>query len=405
MPDVHREVTNVSWGSRLRSSLGGVLFGFVLFVAGLFLLFTNEGRAVRTAKSLAQGSGEVVSVAAGAVDAGMEGRLVHVSGPVETDEVLLDPLFGVERKGLRLRRGVEMYAWVERSESKTETKVGGGTETVTTYRYEKEWSGSPQDSGSFREAAGHENPPMPFRDETWTVGDAHVGAFRLGPGLLDGVGRFEEVRLSEAGDAPGPAAPEGFRVTADGRLYRGASAVQPQVGDLRVTYEVVPTQAASVVARQTGDGFSPYPTKAGKPILMVRTGTVPAATMFESAVRSNTVLTWILRLGGLLLLFVAVRMVLGPLAVLADVLPPVGVLTRMGTSFVAFLVAVPVGLVVIAVAWLFYRPALGIALLAVAAVGLVLLLRSMRKAKRSAPAATGVPGFVPPPPPPPGGGA
>lgn len=403
MVDTHREVTSQSWGSRLKSALGGVIFGLILFLVGILVLFKNEGRAVTTAKSLKEGAGQVISVSPDRVSPENDERLVHFSGLAETSDTLEDPVFGVRREALRLQREVEMYQWQEESRSETENKVGGGTETVTTYTYERGWSDRHHDSSAFKKPAGHENPPMPYTDASWTASDVSVGAFQLPESFVERVSSFETLHLEETTDGERP---EGFRVTKDGKLYRGASPSSPAVGDLRITFEVVPEQNVSVVAQQVGNTVSAFPTEAGKPISMIRSGVASADAMFQAAERSNTIFTWVLRGVGLLLLFIGVRMVLGPLAVFADVIPPIGALTRMGTSLVALLVALPVGLLVIAFAWVFYRPLLGISLLVLAVAGLVALLMKTRKeGKKAAPGPSPAPaagsGDVPPPPPPP----
>jgi hypothetical protein len=78
------------------------------------------------------------------------------------------------------------------------------------------------------------------------------------------------------------------------------------------------------------------------------------------------------------------------------VVPLFGRLAAVGLSLVAFLVAAPIGLVTIAVGWLFYRPVLAVALLAGAvAIGVALVVRMRRRAPVLA-----MPAFVPPPPPP-----
>ena len=48
---VHTEVTSQSWFQRIGSALMGVLLGIVLFLVSFPVLFINEGRAVKTAKS------------------------------------------------------------------------------------------------------------------------------------------------------------------------------------------------------------------------------------------------------------------------------------------------------------------------------------------------------------------
>ena len=47
------ETTTVSWGSRLGSSLKGVLVGLGLFIAGFPVLFWNEGNTVTRARARA----------------------------------------------------------------------------------------------------------------------------------------------------------------------------------------------------------------------------------------------------------------------------------------------------------------------------------------------------------------
>ena len=49
------ETTTEGWGSRLGSSIKGVLTGLALFAAGFPLLFWNEGNAVKTAKAIDAG--------------------------------------------------------------------------------------------------------------------------------------------------------------------------------------------------------------------------------------------------------------------------------------------------------------------------------------------------------------
>ncbi len=100
----------------------------------------------------------------------------------------------------------------------------------------------------------------------------------------------------------------------------------------------------------------------------------------------NATLTWILRGVGFVLMAFGIGLVFAPLAVLADVLPFLGDMLRMGVGLFAGLVAGALSLVTIAVAWLAYRPLLGIGLL-VLAVGLIVALRMLTRRRR--PAAAG----------------
>jgi len=392
MSDTYREVTTRSWLGRIGSSIGGVFVGLLLLVVGVVLLFWNEGRAVQTAKSLAEGAGIVVSVPASAVDPANEGRLVHTSGMVATGETLSDPTFGISHTGVRLVRGVEMYQWKESAQSETKTKLGGGEETVTTYSYAREWSSSPIDSSRFKQPDGHRNPDMAIEGRRFQIGSATLGAYRLDAAVLDRIGGEQAAPVgADQIDAVRAAASVSRPVhIIDGRLLLGLDPAQPSVGDYRIAYELAQLTQISLIARQAGDGFAQYQTAAGDRLLMVETGNVPAEQMFADAATGNTVLTWVLRLVGLVLLVVAFALLLAPLGVIGDFIPLLGRVVRMGTGLVGFVGAALVGSLVIAVAWFWYRPLLSLIVIAVGVGVAALLMRfGRRRAAGGSPAPAG----------------
>ena len=97
----------------------------------------------------------------------------------------------------------------------------------------------------------------------------------------------------------------------------------------------------------------------------------------------NVVRTWLFRGLGFLLMAFGIGLVFNPLAVLADVIPFLGDMLRMGTGLFAAVTAAALSLLTIAVAWLVYRPLLGIGLTLAAAV-LLILLKRLGKSRRPA---------------------
>ena len=91
--DTFTEVTDQSWFSRIGGSIKGVLVGLILFVAAFPVLFWNEGRAVKTARSLTEGAAAVIEVSADAPDPGNEGKLVVAILPDSGERYLSSPLF------------------------------------------------------------------------------------------------------------------------------------------------------------------------------------------------------------------------------------------------------------------------------------------------------------------------
>ena len=377
MPDSSTSVTSESWISRLVGSIVGVLVGILMILGSFPVLFWNEGRAVRTAKSLQEGAAEVVSVAPDQVVAANEGRLVYTTGQATTSESLTDADFGVTTPAIRLVRKAEMYQWKEDRQSETRKKLGGGTETVTTYTYKNEWSPTVITSTGFHEAQGHQNPDsLPIPGASWTAKAVTLGAFTLSAAQVAKLDQTEAVR---ADANPSPTLPANVKFD-QGGYYRGADPGTPVVGDERITFEAVRPAAISVIGRQVGTTFEPDQTTA-VPILLVTYGTVSADGMFKVAEASNRTLTWILRGAGFVAMLIGFALVFRPLVTVADVVPLIGTILGVGTFLAAFSLAIGLSLVTIGVAWVVYRPVLGIALLVVA-IGSVVAAYRMGAGKK-----------------------
>ena len=383
------EVQTESYFSRLGNSFKGIGGGLLLFLIAFPLLFWNEGRAVKRAKALETGAGAVVSVQADKVDPANEGKLVHVTAKADTKDVLTDPLFKISSTAIRLERRVEMYQWKQNESSKTEKQLGGGTKKTTVYTYEKVWSDKPVNSAYFKEA-GHENTGFPFESEKLRANHVTLGDFLLNDSLVDRLG--DSRKLPVPADYKLPATLSGKSDAAYVHVSRKSSApsqvsqeqpadnagdaalTEPAIGDLRISWYAVVPHEVSIVARQTGKTFSAYPV-GSESILLIADSVQSAEAMFQSAQSANSAMTWFLRIAGLVMMYVGLSCVLRPLSVLMDVIPFLGDLIGAGISLISFLIALPCTLVTIAVAWIYYRPLLGIGLLVVAAALIVFLFR------------------------------
>ncbi|HYD64606.1 TMEM43 family protein [Azospirillum sp.] len=359
------ETTTQGFFSRLGGALMAPLVGVLMVIGSIVLLSWNEGRAVDAATALSAGAGSVVSVPAGAPDPANDGRLVHVAGAASVGEPLRDPVLGVAWNGLlRMRRTVEMYQWQQRETTRTEKQLGGSEKTETVYEYERVWSEQPIDSGRFRIPDGHRNPSMPLRTVTLDSRDARVGGHAVTPAVLANLSTFQEL-------TPGTAAVDPAYRLADGGLYRGADPMAPKVGDVRVRFEGVVAQPISVVAAQSRGGLIPYTAANGYTIALIQVGERPAAAMFADAQQAETVITWILRLVGWVVMAIGVMLFFQPFVVLASVLPFLEPLASAGAALLGFVLATPATLVTIAVAWVAHRPLLAAGLGVAAVLALV----------------------------------
>src|SRR5262249_28783861 len=79
----------------------------------------------------------------------------------------------------------------------------------------------------------------------------------------------------------------------------------------------------------------------------------------------NRIMTWILRLVGVIAMFIGFLLILNPLVVVADVVPFIGNILSAGAGVVSLVLTAVVAPVVIAIAWLWYRPLVSVVVLAV----------------------------------------
>ena len=383
-----REVVEPTWGERMGSSFKGIVIGLALFVGGFPLLFWNEGRAVATAKSLEEGRGCVVELSDPMVDPDNEGKLVYVSGKAVTGDVLSDPVFGISFNGIRLQRRTEIYQWVEHSKTRR-IERNGKKYDETTYTYSKKWSSEPVDSSEFKES-GHDNPPVHWQgDETFQAEDVMIGDFRLPPASISRIGGAQKMRLGP--DFKVPESLPGAQVAGDviylpvQNQYAPAArqvAAMPELGDQRVTFRQVPQHGVSIVARQMGDSFADWISSNKRAVNLQSDGIVSVDELFADAESSNALKTWLFRLLGFVVMFIGIKMILGPLTTLVDKIPGINWLVGSLASLTAFVIAAVSALVTIAVAWIFYRPIVAGILLGAAAL-LVACFVSRRKAAKA----------------------
>jgi len=371
--EMYTEVTGESWLSRIGGAITGILFGIVLIFGASGLLFWNEGRAVKTHKSLKEGAGLVTSIDNSTVDELNEGKLVHLSGPATTTQALKDSEFPVSATALALKRTVRMYQWQETKQSEKKKKAGGGEETVTTYTYEKIWSESLINSSNFKKPADHRNPGhKPFENRIVIADKVTLGAFIL-PGHLVS-------RISSYAPVPAAALPDSRQPVrlSDNGYYVGNNEKNPEIGDAMISFAAVMPTQVTLVAQQKGNSFAPYATSAGGLIEELAAGQFSAAEMFKNARGANTLMTWGLRFLGVFLLMIGFLLLFNPLSVVADVIPFAGNIVAMGAAVISFLFTMTISAAIIAMAWIAYRPVIAVFVLTGAVVIVFLWIRAKK---------------------------
>jgi hypothetical protein len=400
----------------LGSSIRGICIGLILIIAATVLLWWNEGNFVATysalkeANTVTQELGDISKL-----DASKNGQLVHATGEVETKDILTDTLFGLSVNAIRLNRAVEFYQWVENSHSETKEKLGGSKETVTTYTYKQQWVKTPVNSSEFKDpqaVSGNRNFVLASMENFKTQAtNVTFGAYRLPDYLIDSIGgavplnvtlsdetiaSLQKLLFNTAKESGyqlpqpsgsdtdnGPTTPNETTATKENdplmvhvsgsTVLLGRSPSVPQIGDVRVTFTETRAGTVSIISRLNGDTFESYRASSGKAISMLTMGTHCIENMYADAHSANTIITWILRFVGIILAIFGLVMIFAPIQVFASVIPFLGSIAGAGTGIVSVLLGLAWSLLIIAIAWLRFRPVIGIGMIAVTAALVVLL--------------------------------
>ncbi|CAE7685147.1 unnamed protein product, partial [Symbiodinium sp. CCMP2456] len=379
------DVEHTSGLQRALSSVLCAVCGFpIVLIGGCILLGWNEKRDVCEQAAILSGQDAYKQV--GCTDASQEaGNLVFFTCDLDQSSItpglyqnlnagdfsnLLSSYVGT---GVKVE--AEMDVCVEKSNTEKDS-VGGGTTTV--YSYERAWRSEPVDSSAFRDQSkarsqcGGLNPTWPAqvpRTGSYYAPSALAGVWSLTPQLLG------SVPLSTPITGSTPAGWSLISNSYETSRYRLGTSMAP--GAMRV--KLFGTDWTSA-AKVTVLGKNANPTIetwtapdswlcSGYTLLDLRTGTLTIEQVWEAMRAESSAMTWVLRVVGFVLCWVAFCLLAGPLEVAADCIPCIGpCLGDMIQAIACVVSCVPATaccLGVVGVVWVAMRPLIGIPLVLV----------------------------------------
>ncbi len=409
----YQETKTTGYGTRVGNSFKSILSGFVLIIGATILLWWNEGRAVKTADMLEDAQGACIEMPnPDKKSAEFDGELVCATAMATTDDVLTDTQFGISENAIGLSRSVEYFQWVEHKQEEKEDKLGGKEVTTTTYTYTQEWVSSPINSGNFKD------PAYQGKNYTWAQVDEQdlwaetvkFGAYVLSESLIHSISSTEAVELNinenvlqsinktvadtyavrkglptqTAQTEAQPAVADSSKtviadsIAQDNKvdleyvhqmgnvLYYGRSMNAPEIGDVRITFEKTVPAKVTVVSQVDGNTFKPFTAKNKKKFETLRMGKKSIDEIFDEENEANNMWTWVLRIIGIILVISGIRSLFSFVETLLKVVPFLSSIFAFGVGIISFILGLVYSLIVIALAWIFYRPVLGIILLVIA---------------------------------------
>ena len=178
------------------------------------------------------------------IDPANEGRVVSLEGPLSVKRPARDTQLGISADAVMLLRFAEMLQWRE--------TCNGASCT-----YQQVWSPLVIDSRKFREAEGHRNPErLPITSGRFSAGEMRLGAFAIDAAAL---GNYRLDSALQTKPVPYPVKnaelPSNLAISfreVNGALYAG-DPEHRAVGDLRVSYRIIPAGNVELVGVQRGD--------------------------------------------------------------------------------------------------------------------------------------------------------
>ena len=397
----YTETSYMGYGTRVKNSFKAIGTGFVLFLGGTALLWWNEGRAVKTDDMLNEAeAATVVMENPSKVDQSLDGELVCATALATTEDSLVDSQFHFGAKAIAMKRKVEYYQWEEHAKQEKKGKIGGGEETVTTYTYTKGWHTNPINSSAFKDPQYKRSNFVLTIVEAGDVWAQNVtfGAYTLPESLIRSISSSEPMtpiisseqlesmdnqvrqvamqysdKLSvtsaiESGMKKRSAEGKEFVHMSGNQLYFGTVPSSPAIGDVKVTFEKIMPAKVTLIAKVNGNTFEPYKAKNGYTFQTLVMGKKDAAEIYEDEHQTNTIMLWAFRIIGILMVVGGLKGIFGFLETLLKVVPFIANILGWGVGVICTVVGVVWSLIVIAIAWLFYRPVLAIVLLTIAGV-------------------------------------
>ncbi len=393
------ETRTTGYGSRLGNSCMAIPMGIILFLVATALLWWNEGRAVHRAQDIKQVAKTAQSIGdISNANTSLDGQLIHTTGTASTEDILSDDLFGIKTNALAIVRSAEYYQWKENEKHETKDKLGGKQEEIITYTYERDWTADPINSSRFKDPdyQGVNNVIWEIEDMRVIASNVSFGTYTL-PELFisdivskqsDNVSplmisadnsalkQLNENVMKALGENVRPEAAQvkdslAYVHVFGNQVYIGFNPSNPSIGDIRLTFEqLAPSCNISLIAVPTNGTFTTFQAKHDANEYELRVGTWTLDQMIKQANEENATLTWILRILGVIIVIAALKMIFGILVTILKLVPFLASIMNLGVGLVCGVLGFVWSLIVIAIAWIFYRPLLGIALLVIAA-GLV----------------------------------
>lgn len=351
-------MSSQNFGDKLVGSIGTLLMGILVFLGSFVILYMT---AARTDYSI------ISQIAVTPENVTETKDFVYVTDKLIATGEIGDDLYLDAGEYAVMNRTVEMYSWVE------DKNVEGDN---TYYKYDTAWVANPQDSAEFDQTKHHENPSMEFENISIFAQDVRMGEYGID---LESVrlSGFKSLSLNEDIIRLDRFSSLESKEKVDYVYVGRGSWGSPVVGDVRISYSVVPSGEKVTVFGMIEDNEIVQHYDAEKRELFRIFSGVRQNAAAKLSMEYGTA-GWMGRILGFLVMWIGLMMVLKPLSVSFEMIPFVGDIGKKALGIVTFVIALIITIVSYLIMAILHST-LGLVLVALAALAVVGYLYANKK--------------------------
>ena len=355
----YQKVTNVWFGSKIKSALTGIIIGPLLILIAIYFLAANEFRSVARTAAIIEWESIVETLDTNNIEATNQ-KFVYTNWNL-TSSSLNDSDFWLNIDGVAFERKVEMYLWDEESKTEVKENLWWSETHTTTYSYKKRWSSNPIDSQNFEESQKYINPTeWKYESRREYSQEIQLNDFYISENLKRLLPLSKSLSLQK----------ENFSETENITLTNNFIFIwndfnNPEIWDIRISYTYLPQNTlVSMLAYQENENtLWEFVLNQKQPLSKIVEWNVTKNELFQMLKDENTLLTWILRWVLLLLMYIGFYMLLSILPTLGSIVPFLGKIIGFWVGIIAFVWTIAVWGTTIAIAWFAARPIISILIL------------------------------------------
>jgi hypothetical protein len=346
------------------------------------LLFWNEGRY--NPADLAKDAQEITTANAST----LEGQLVYYNCTLTGADMTYDTIAS-GGDYLYLGKKVEVYAWIETSETETHDNYGGSQTTETTYYYNLGWTESPQDPATFADSS-ERTKPLAVAAETansWENSAIDAGDFGIDQdALFDGpfVSNNDMALHLVSGETVQASYLNADRILSGDYVYikaAGSGGTSTHAfKDTRVSYTYLTSGISEILLGKASSGdILSFSNEDATLYRFLPVDTLDQAVAFLDQEHKSSL--WMIRIIGTIVMCIAFAMLTKPLSTLLMVLPFLGHASNFLLGIASFLVGLLFSALVIVISMIVHNI---IALIIALAVLILIIIWGAKKAKQRA---------------------